>query len=123
LDLADLRLSVRCLIFKFHLSCLLNMQVLIKTNRSHLYFICIKFLRLSPSAAVVVVISGNFRFATATKSGTTTRFFPLKICYCRLFIVLSFAYHIFIARWWVGGEWGGVGGWCNRKSAKPSNPY
>jgi hypothetical protein len=40
---------------------------------------------------------GNFRFATATKSGTTTRFFPLNICYYRLFIVLSFAYHIFIA--------------------------
>ena len=42
-------------------------------------------------------VIGNFRFATATKSGTTTRFLPLNICYYRLFIVLSFAYHIFIA--------------------------
>ena len=39
---------------------------------------------------------GNFSFATATKSSTTTRFFLLNICYYKLCIVLSLAYHIFI---------------------------
>ena len=46
--------------------------------------------------AVVSELLGNFSFATATKSSTTTRFFLLNICYYRLFIVLSLAYHIFI---------------------------
>jgi hypothetical protein len=50
-----------------------------------------------PRSYVRASVIGNFRFATATKSSTTTRFFPLNICYYRLCIVLSFAYHIFIA--------------------------
>ena len=35
----------------------------------------------SPYVVAPIDIVGNFRFATATKSSTTTRFFPLNISY------------------------------------------
>ena len=41
---------------------------------------------------------GNFRFATATISSTTTRFFPLNIRNNKRFIVFLFPYHIFVTK-------------------------